>query len=295
MKHLISLFLVFFAPIFLMSLKNGSVLGPKYDSGFVDISTVHYKNEQYNVIYMKRDGNRIKAKYFAAKDFNGNNVYNRYQKWSSGKNIILVSSGTYMDSYGVPVGLTIDNGIPVNKALTNDFDGLVVVYATGGIAVSNLKDGDLVLSGGGVSGSKKFDLRKSAWDLQTFLDWSKSQEATVFQTHLLVYKNKLSISSLNSSPKVAERRFLAVGKDENGKIVHVIVHCPVSATLYEGSKKALDFLNSFKDMEVTFMINLDTGYQDVFQLFNKDGTQNATIKGQKDLSVAVNLLTYYFE
>jgi hypothetical protein len=48
-------------------------------------------------------------------------------------------------------------------------------------------------------------------------------------------------------------------------------------------------------MEVTFMVNLDTGYQDVFKLYNKDGTLNQTITGQVELSTAVNLLSYYFE
>ncbi|WP_210466838.1 hypothetical protein [Rufibacter roseolus] len=273
---------------------KGNLLKLGYDPQLVEISTVHYKNEQYNVIYMKRDGNRIKAKYFAASDFNGNNVYNRYKNWSTGKNTVLVSSGTYMDNNRTPVGLTIDNGVLVNKALTNDFDGLVVVYATGGIAVSNLKNADLTLSGGGIDASKKFDLRNSAWDMQTFINWAKSQEATVFQTHLLVYKNKLAIYG-NSSTKSAERRFLAVGKDEDGKVVHVIVHCPAHATLYEGTKKTLDFLNNFKDMEVTFLINLDTGDQDVFKVYNKNGSVNNTIKGRLELEYAVNLLAYYYQ
>ena len=38
-----------------------------------------------------------------------------------------------------PVGLTIDNGNIVNGALTN-MDGLVIVYATGGVVVSNLEE-----------------------------------------------------------------------------------------------------------------------------------------------------------
>ncbi len=48
-------------------------------------------------------------------------------------------------------------------------------------------------------------------------------------------------------------------------------------------------------MEVTCMINLDTGDQDVFRLYEKDGSPNKMIKGEKDLSVAVNLLAYYFQ
>ncbi len=272
-----------------------NIIIPKYDAAYVEVSSVQYKNEQYNVICMKRKDEKIKVKYFAAADFNGNNVYKRYGNWSAGKNIVLVSSGTYMDNNYNPVGLAIDNGICVNKTLSNDFDGLVIVYATGGMVASNLKDGDLTVKGGNVDNNKKLDIRGSAWDFQTFIKWAQDQEATVFQTHLLVYKNGLKISGINSSVKTAERRFLAVCKDDSGNIIHVIVNRPDHTTLYEGAKNTLDFLNNYKDMEVIFMINLDTGYQDVFQFYNKDGTINSTIKGQKDLSTAINLLAYYFE
>lgn len=266
-----------------------------YDSRYIEISSVKFKADQFNVIYMKRDSNRVRAKYFATADFNGNNVFKRYQKWVTGKNVILVSSGTYMDYDGVPVGLTVDNGIVVNKSLAKHFDGLVIVNANGGIAVANLKLGDVKLKGEGVDSTKKYDLRKSAWDLQTFTKWAVSREATVFQSHLLVYNNKLDVAFLNASPAIAPRRFLAIGKDSKGKVVHAIIQSSEYATLYDGSKKALEFLNQYKGMEVTCMINLDTGDQDVFRLYEKDGSPNKMIKGEKDLSVAVNLLAYYFQ
>ncbi|MBL0121149.1 MAG: hypothetical protein IPP89_19870 [Saprospiraceae bacterium] len=44
--------------------------------------------------------------------------------------MIMVSSAGYMDNYGVPVGLTIDNGKLVNKNLGST-DGLIIVYPTG--------------------------------------------------------------------------------------------------------------------------------------------------------------------
>lgn len=270
---------------------------PAYSSRFVEISSIKYKGEIFNAISMKRDSNRIRAKYFAAPDLKGNSVYKRYAGWSHGKNIILFSSGTYMDrSLQRPEGLTIDNGIPVNETLISGrMDALVIVYTSGGIAVSNLKDGDLTLNGNGINPKRKFNIRKSTWDKDDFMEWAKSEEATVFQTHLLIYKNELKISSVNSNEKSQERRFLAVGKDDEGKVVHVIVHCPTHSTLYEGAKKTFDFLKNSKDMEVNFMINLDTGYQDVFRLFNRDGSLNPTIRGPVEPSTAVNLLTYYFE
>jgi len=273
-----------------------------YDPDYVSISTVKDKyGYEYNVAYMQRDGNRVKAKYFAAKDYNGTSVPKRYDTWSKGKNVILCVSGTYMtDCYThnnpKPVGLTIDNGVMVNNDIKkDDKDALVIVYATGGIACSNLSDGDLTLKGEGADENKKYDLRGSKWDLLDFIKWSENNEATVFQAHLLVYKNKIKVSSYNSDNTLRERRFLAVGTDEDGKLVHVIIDSPEYTSLYEGSKRVLEFLNSFKDMTVTFMINLDTGCQDVYYQYNYDGTLHAKIGGAYDINQTVNLLAYYFE
>ena len=266
-----------------------------YSQDLVEISGVTFKQEKYYVITMLREGERIKAKYFAAQDFNGNNVYSRYLEWKKyNPNVVLFSSGTYMDDRGNPQGLTIDNGTIVNQTLIyNKMDALVVVYASGGIAVSNLKDGDLRIN---INGTNRIlDIRKNPNDLDDFIEWAASQRATVFQTHLLVYKNQLKIDSYTSKKDERERRFLAVGKNEDGKVVHSIVHCPQYSSLYEGSKKVLDFLSTAKHLDITFMINLDNGAQDVFELYNSNCTLNGSIKGQLDPRRAVNLLTYYFK
>ena len=209
----------------------------QYDKQYVKISTAKHKGFSYKVIYMDRglSGKKINAKYFAAKDLNGNSVPNRFYNWSKGKNIICVTSGTYMDNYDSklarPVGLTVDNGIVVNKGIA-DFDGLVIVYATGGAVATNLKDKNLTVQGGSISGIP-LDIKGNAYHFNEFLKWCEENGATVFQTHLLVYKNILKISSFNSSPKSQERRFLAVGNDAEGNLVHCIVHSPEYTTLYE--------------------------------------------------------------
>ena len=81
-----------------------------YDSKFVEISSVSEKGYTYNVVYMNRGGskNRIKSKYFASPT--NSSVPQRFLNFSENKNMIMVSSAGYMDNYGVPVGLTIDNG-----------------------------------------------------------------------------------------------------------------------------------------------------------------------------------------
>lgn len=265
-----------------------------YDSNFVEISSVSDGGYTYNVVYMNRSGsgNRIKAKYFAAP--NNSSIPQRYLNFSSNKNMIIVSSAGYMDNYGIPVGLTIDNGKLVNKNI-GSFDGLIIVYATGGIVATDLRNGDLTLQGGGIASGRKFDIRNNWTDRNDFITWAQDQEATVFQTHLLAYKNQLSISS-NGSSEPRERRFLAVGKDKSsGDLCHVILNLPEYTSLYNGALRAKKFLNDTGNLEITFMINLDTGYQDVCFLYNKDGSVNKLIHGQKSLDYAVNLLAYYYE
>ncbi len=267
----------------------------KYDPQYVVTSSVIHKNETYKVVYMRRSAssNKIKVKYFAAKDENGTTVAKRLESWSVGKNIICLSSGGYMDNSQTPVGINVDNGQIVNRSLEK-FDGLVIVYATGGVVASNLKNGDLTLQGANIPAGKKFDIRNSAIDRTMFLNWCESEYATVFQTHLLAYKNELSISSYNSNQTSRERRFLAVGKEGN-EIVHAIVHSPSPTTLYEGARRTLEFLNTYKNMDVTFMINLDPGDQDVFFLFDENGNVDQLIHGTRRLEDAANLLVYYYE
>ena len=295
MKKSFNLFIILLITCSFIPLK---LRNPGYDKKLVEISTAIYKNEKYIMVAMQRDGKRIKAKYFAAKDNNGKSVYERFKSWSSGQDIILVSSGTYMNNSSEPVGLTIDNGVMVNNALEGDMDGLVIVYATGGIVVSNLEEGNLSMKCKAVD--KIFDIRKVV-DKTQFVECAKDEEATVFQTHLLVYKNELrvkppNISIQSRSGDARERRFLAACKDEDGKIIHIVVHSPDASTLYDGTKKVFEFLKVFKEMqEVVFMINLDTGAQDVFQLYDEKNNLIPNIKGRQNINVAANLLTYYYQ
>ena len=270
-----------------------------YDREYVNISTVKHKGVDYKLIYMKRgeSQNRIKAKYFAAKDpYKGTFVPDRYINWKANKSVICVTSGTYMDSYidPKPIGLTVDNGIVVNRTLENDMDGLVIVYATGGIVATNIEDRDLVVQGGDIGGIQ-LNIKNNTFHRTKFLEWCQQNEATVFQTHLLVYKNSLKIDASTSKPDKRERRFLVVGHDEDGNLVHCIIHSPEYTSLYDGANKVYNFLNSFREMNIVFMVNLDTGAQDVFTLFDEAGKERHDVKGHLQIEKAINLLVYYYE
>ena len=290
---LLSIFLLF---IFIsITESNDSV--KLYDPLFVKFSQTEHKNIRFKMIDMNREGSekRIKIKYFSSRDVNtGESVSTRFSKWRKGRNIICYSSGAYMvsnGSYYTPEGFNVDNGVLVNSALeSNRFDGLVIVYATGGMVGTNLKDGDLIL---GDFPNRKFDLRKSSLDKSTFQNWCEQNGATVFQTHLLMYKDQIKMGG-NASPKVAKRRFLAVGK-VNAEVHHTIVQFDLDVSLYEATKMVNDFLKSNKNMEIIYMINLDTGMQDVFGHYTPQGAADGRITGVTRLDDAANLLVYYYE
>lgn len=277
-----------------------------YDPSLVEISTTTYNSDKFIMVSMKRDGNHIKAKYFAATDpYSNKTVPQRYKTWSIGKNIVAYSSGTYMtacDQYlnPNPVGLCIDDGVIVNNNLSNDLGGLVIVQKTGGIVTTRLKDGNLLLKTN--SGDKIVDIKNNSFDKVFFKNWAKENEATVFQAHLLVYKDNLDLSNCRTGTCLnkASRRFLAACIDQNDKVIHTIVHCITETTLYDGTKKAFTFLKEFKDVkQVVFMVNLDTGCQNVFTLYKPDGSEkNIKSLGNwpfYDITQAVNLLVYYYE
>ena len=145
-------------------------------------------------------------------------------------------------------------------------------------------------------------LKNNSFDRVQFIKWAEDNEATVFQAHLLAYKDKLDISICKTGTCLnpASRRFLAVCKDQNDKLVHTIVHCITETTLYDGSYKVYNFLKDFKDMkEVIYMVNLDTGCQNVFSLYKPDGVEKSikVVGGNYFYKIeqAVNLLVYYYE
>ncbi len=270
----------------------------QYDANFVSTSSVSLQNELYSTVKMSRKGDHVKVKYFAAKEYNGTSVYERLNSWRKGKKIIAISSGTYMTdcqaSIAKPVGLCIDNGNVVNNNLDEKLDGLAIVYATGGMVASNLKNGDLTVTG--ASGKKTLDIR-NAFQRQEFIKWAQENSATVFQTHMFFYSNKLTIAS-NSSQDKRERRFLAVGKDDSGDIKHYLVNLSSYNTLYQATLKVSKYLKEYEDVEnLIFLINLDTGCQNVFETYKPTGALDTRpgFKGPLPINQATNLIVYYYE
>lgn len=269
----------------------------QYSNLYVSATSDYYNNSSLSIINMSRKDEKIKVKYFAAKD-GDNSVYDKFLAWKTGKNIIAYSSGTYMTTCesqtAVPVGLCIDNGRLVNNVLTNDLDALAIVYATGGMVASNLRDKDLTITY--QDGTKKTINIREPLDRRIFIDWAKSNSATVFQTHLLSYKNQLLIRP--GANRISNRRFIAVGKDSEGTIRHIIISILAQLSLYDASVTALGYINSQGILSnVTYMINIDPGCQNVFQAFKSDGSYDyrTGFSGDINISNASNLVVYYYE
>jgi len=270
-----------------------------FDLRYVQSQVIPYEGETYSIVDMSRKDNRVKVKYFAAKDYNGTSVQERFTNWSRNKNIILYSSGTYMTkcdaSIATPDGLCIDAGEMVNKEFSNKLGGIVIVQATGGVVASSLKERNLNIVMPDNT-SKTVDLN-NAFDRSEFYRWAGQMDATVFQTHLLYYKNQLMVYN-NSSSEQAKRRFLVVGKDEDGIVHHYVVYLYAKNTLKDATEKIVDFIKNRRDIEdIVFVINLDTGCQDVYQVWNGKGgvLADREYKGITPISNAANLLVYYFE
>jgi hypothetical protein len=117
------------------------------------------------------------------------------------------------------------------------------------------------------------------------------------QTHLLYYKNEIKVAN-NSSQTKAKRRLMVVGKDEDGILHHYIVYLFSENSLKAATEKIVEFVKVRRDIDdIVFIINLDTGCQDVYEVWNSKGMKlnDHEYKGQSSIDNAANLLVYYFE
>lgn len=267
-------------------------------SSLIKATTYTYNGDVYSCVSMTRNGERIKAKYFAVPQYS-KNVPQRFAEWERDRSVVTYCSGAYADRFGEggrPVGLTVDNGVIINNNLISDMDGLVIIQATGGVVATNLKDGDLRLEGD----TKTYDLRNNPMDLVRFRKWCVDKQATVFQTHLLTYKNRLLISryksmSTKNGQSTSLRRFLAVGRDLRGDIQHVII-VRDACTLFDGAQGATEMLlNKGVLKEIIFMVNLDTGGKNVARCYNGNGQYYNVFEGTEPIGAAINLIAYYYE
>jgi hypothetical protein len=269
----------------------------QYSEDYVEVYSTNIGGENYSIVKMSRKDERVKIKYFSGKDFTGRSVYERYSAWAKNKNIIALSSGAYMThcdaSYATPIGLCIDNGQLVNNEIAN-FDGLAIVYTTGEMAFSNLKDGDLGVTKG--DGTKMTLNLNNSFDRTRFIKWAEDNAATVFQTHLLYFDGKPKVYT-NGSQLIRDRQLIITGKDRSGEIFHFIVHLKGGATLYDATFKAAKFLQVNEDLTIKSIINVDPGCHHILEVRKSDGSIDGQsgFTGKNPISSALNLIVFYYE
>lgn len=258
-----------------------------------DVNTYTVKDGWSDIghsIWISRASEKVNAKYFAHKQ-SMQVVHDRYNTWRDGKYVVLKSSGAYATGWNgsdLPAGITVDNGIIVNRDYQARMDGLVIVYATGGIAITNIEDGDLYLKSLG----KRVDVSDS-YDRGEFLQWAVSEDATVFQTHLLVYDNRLQFTKDNGER--AKRKFLILAKDSSGELFHIIFYTKEKAySLYNAARNVLQYMKRNKSMNIIAMVNLDTGGYDNLHTGGsvRDCDGNFITGTSTNYGDMTNLLTY---
>lgn len=245
--------------------------------------------------WMKR--RNVKAKYFAQKS-STQSVYERFSDWKRGKNVVMACSGAFSSqvrgkrqSDWPPVGLTVDNGVVVNKNIEyNSMDGLVIVYATGGIVVTDIEDPQLTIKYSNGK-SYKIDARR---DKERLLDWAVSEKATIFQTHLLAYDNELNISRAARKEK-RMRRTLVLATDAAGDLYHIIYYFKEKVYMYDLGRDLLQYLRDDEGMDVVAILNLDTGMYNVQEVWDEDGYQQPELSGDTNMKDATNLVVYHYE
>ena len=237
---------------------------------------------------VSRENNLRSAK--PKKDLDGKSVPDRFKSWSVGKNIVTVCSGTYMQECNAnanPVSLTIDQGNVINNTIAK-MDGIVTVYSSGEIIVGNSKLGELKIA------NKNYNLNNSL-EKNSFMIWAHNNKATVFQTHLLIYKDELAIYN-NSSNNERERRFLAGCTDEEGNKYEYIINIPSSITLMDGAKNSKKYLKQKEEMKtIDYLINLDTGCQDFFEGYNSNGQKRNDYLGSAAIEQTINIISFYYQ
>ena len=157
----------------------------------VEIFQVEFDDKSYVIVQMSRKNQKVKAKYFAGRG-EDESVYNRYKKWSNDKNIIVTTNGAYTDGGNRPrpVGLTVDQGITLNRSFDQNLGGLIVNYPAGGIIAFDINE-DMSISRSG-KGFESYNISNS-WDRSRFIQHCEEEGLTVFQTHLLVLNNEVKV------------------------------------------------------------------------------------------------------
>jgi hypothetical protein len=246
-------------------------------------------------VMMSAEGRRIKAKRFSG-IMDGRSVYNRYREWIKDKTVIsAVETGYISDYQGIrptPVGICVDEGVVVGRTVA-EMDALVIVSSDGHVSVHDMRENITVRDFSGESHT--FDLR-SGLGRSGFFMWAAKNRISAFQSHLLGHKGINRVSPVNSSELKRSRRLFAILTDEEGSLHYYIVNIRSYNTLYKATDLVMTYFKEI-DMDVSSIINLETGYNDIFLVKGPDGNDvnDRDFKGEGSMDSMQGILVFYFE
>ncbi len=239
-------------------------------------------------IWLKRPD--LKAKYFAYKT-RKQSVFQRYRHWLHKKRVVLVTSGGFTNSYKQPEGLTVENGNIVNAVLMPERDGLVIIQKSGGMRVVDLRR-EVVKLPIGLGKNLALSPKKSLIDYSKLIKWCQRYKATLFQTQLLAYSDKLLISIKKAKPQLRERRILTLARDKkNNQLHHIIFHITANSNLAVLSKEIYDALTK-RGKKIEAMLNLDVGSYNILSVFDHKSRLLPALNAPISLHSATNLIVY---
>jgi hypothetical protein len=284
--------------IFVVSFQSFS---QHYDSNFIQTTTINYKDNQFNVIELKRDAcdRKIKTKYFECIDpVNSKSTYNRYKEWSKSKNIILATNGPTIKNNG----FSIFEGKVINHIFSTtgghwhhlNLNGLLIIFNNGGMTAHYLNS---PLKLGGITFN---DVVNNRFEQLKFIEWCKSNKVTIKQYQLFAYDNSLIADTITQEYNTffrdkREHQFLVIGLDKQNEIVHYIVNSNSDTTPYIGAKNVFEMLCELIEIKIHSLIYMDTAAQDIFNLFNNKGERDETFSGNGQIENAQSLIVYYYE
>lgn len=236
-------------------------------------------------VWMQRP--HLKAKYFAYQ-----NVSNKFHQFKQQKDIVLATTGGFTNSFHQPEGLTVENGNIVNAVLMHDRHGLVMVRESGGINVLNLKRDKFHLPLGHKKVKTINNPLESLVAYSELLRWCRDFKATLFQTQLLAYSDKLLIHPGKAKNQLRERRILALFSDKNtGAVHHAIFNIEASYELATIAEEVYSLIAS-RNKKIEAILNLDVGSYNILEVYDDHEKRLNYIKGPVRINEATNLIVY---
>lgn len=215
------------------------------------------------------------------------------QRYETAARRLVVMAGGFTNDYQQPEGLTVDNGMLVNAVIMPDRDGLVLVERNGGIRVVDLDRTEILLPSAEGQTRKLKNPRNNLLAYAELLAWCRTEAVTAFQTQLLAYGHQMRVDASKAPNTLAERRMLALVRTPQNQVLHVVFNLHVPHSLAGASLDAFRMLE-YRNLKVEALLNMDTGGQDVLQVFDDQGNLIPGIQGQRRVDEATNLLMYQY-